>query len=231
MTQNARGGTRGGYKLPGATDVAGKNTRRDDNFYLPLCRIHSPGGSGRHGGHRVAGSDIRLPRRGATPSHGYAGKGSRVVDKRTDDIRAMAERSASELSDISARMERLRLAIRQVQPPRNRSLLLYLYHHRKTCLGCPHPVWKQWSYHAENPLHKWQSHAVKTPLRRLPRDHVRRDLEPLVREVLALGKRKQSLVKRLSDLRKCLAQHGKNPIPKTKPAQENTEITTGPCGL
>ncbi len=114
------------------------------------------------------------------------------------------------LQEINLRLETLRQLLRSEQPKKDGVVLLELANCGKKCTGCPHIRWKQWRWHPKQTRHPWQAHPVPFPLRKLRRSGVFAGSYPktyrLITEVQDLAKKKEKLVKALSDLNRALGR-------------------------
>jgi len=102
---------------------------------------------------------------------------------------------------ISARLVTLEDEIRAAQPVRSGAVLMHLYWHKKQglCLGCPHPIWKQWRGHPYHPVRQWQAHPIDNPLARIRRNQ---KLSALAKEAIAITDLRTDLIQALKTMRR-----------------------------
>lgn len=115
----------------------------------------------------------------------------------------------AEVHRCTARLIEIEAAVRAVQPVRDRAVIMYFYRHKTPCMGCPHPLWKQWRHHPKHAAHRWSAHHLQAPLRHLPRRADCAGLRPLVAEAVALQRYRSRLIHHLGALTSVLRENAR----------------------
>lgn len=129
---------------------------------------------------------------------------SSVVCASSVSIEGLVGAAASEFLWMNKRLIAIAHEIETITPMKSGIVRLYFSIHHKSCLGCPHLVWKRWQYHPLATAKHWQAHPITNPVSRLPRNGRSPELRTLVQEALAIEKHRSALIKPLSSLRKIL---------------------------